>query len=204
MMRPFVIAFAALNLAVTCAVCAVGDHPIHEPVKDRIARLINQLGDDAFAKREAASKELQAIGEPAADALRKASTSDADPEIRRRAEGVLRALAARARKKELSTFAGSWKSPEGVWMKFNGNRWTSGTPTFGPCAGVMWISEIKEKEVLADFAVEEGPTKGRICKAIFRLDGDSLHYCGTYDDRYPTEFKTVGNDYSCVFKRVKE
>ena len=32
----------------------------------RITRLIQQLGDDAFAKREAASKELKAIGAPAA------------------------------------------------------------------------------------------------------------------------------------------
>ena len=89
-------------------------------------------------------------------------------------------------------------------MKINGDRWSSGTPNFGPVSGVLWISELREHVVLADFAVEEGPTKGQTCKAIFRFDGDSLHYCGTYAGHYPTEFKTVGNYYSCVLKRVKE
>ncbi|HMF13737.1 MAG TPA: hypothetical protein VKE94_15570 [Gemmataceae bacterium] len=203
-MRSSSIGFTALNLGFICAACALGVHPPKEPAPDRIARLIKQLGDDAFAKRGAAGKELEAIGEPALEALRKAAATNEDLEIRRRAEGVIRALAARACKKELAKFAGSWKSTEGVWMKINGDRWSSGTPSFGPVSGVMWISELREHVVLADFVVEEGPTKGQICKAIFRLDGDALRYCGTYAGHYPTEFKTIGNYYSCVFKRVKE
>jgi hypothetical protein len=41
----------------------------------RIARLGKQLGDDEFARPEAASKELEAIGGPAQAALRQAASS---------------------------------------------------------------------------------------------------------------------------------
>jgi RNA polymerase sigma factor (sigma-70 family) len=63
------------------------------PSPERIAALIRQLGDDAFAKREAASKELEAIGVPALAALMKASASD-DPEVRRRAAELHTKIAA--------------------------------------------------------------------------------------------------------------
>jgi hypothetical protein len=203
-MRPCALSLATWWLAFASPAGALGGEPGKEATPERVARLIKQLGDDAFARREAASRELEIIDPPAIDALRKAEATDDDLEIRWRAEHVLQAIAARASKKELAKWAGSWKSPEGVWMKITENRWSSGTPTFGPTAGVMWIDEIREKEVLVIFAVEEGPTQGQICKAIFRLDGDSLHYCGTYAGHYPTEFKTVGIYYACVFKRVKE
>ena len=55
----------------------------------KVDRLIKQLGNDDFAKREAASKELNALGEPALAALRKATASDTDPEIQRRAQPSL-------------------------------------------------------------------------------------------------------------------
>jgi uncharacterized protein (TIGR03067 family) len=170
----------------------------------RIARLIKQLGDDSFAKRNAASRELAAIDAPAAPALRKAADTDLDPEIRARAGRILEAIACRARRRELTKLSGSWKSPENVWLEINGDRWSSGTPTFGPTAGTMWIGEIKDKILFVDFAVEAGPTKGHLAKAIFLLDGDALHYCATYDGQYPTEFKTVGNCFTCVFQREKQ
>jgi hypothetical protein len=50
-----------------------------------IARLVKQLGDDDFDKREAAALRLKEIGEPALDALVKAK-SNSDPEVRRRAD----------------------------------------------------------------------------------------------------------------------
>ena len=56
----------------------------------RIERLIQQLGDDAYEKREAAQRELEAIGRPALPALRKA-TSHEDPEVASRAEAIVRA-----------------------------------------------------------------------------------------------------------------
>jgi hypothetical protein len=63
---------------------------------DRVAALIKQLGERAFARREAARKELEDIGEPALAALRRAATSSDDLEIRRRAERIIQTIATRA------------------------------------------------------------------------------------------------------------
>jgi WD40 repeat protein len=61
-----------------------------DPKRDdeRIARLVKQLGDDKFARREKATKLLKQIGEPALDALDRARKSN-DPEVRRRAEKIV-------------------------------------------------------------------------------------------------------------------
>src|SRR5262249_41288443 len=61
----------------------------------RITALIEQLGDDSFDKREAASKALADIGVPAVRFLWKAAAASKDPEIRWRAERVLDTIAAR-------------------------------------------------------------------------------------------------------------
>jgi hypothetical protein len=52
---------------------------------DRIAQLIKQLGDNKFARRQTANKELEALGQQTLPALRKASVASKDAEIRRRA-----------------------------------------------------------------------------------------------------------------------
>lgn len=65
-----------------------------EARSQRIADLIRQLSHDEFAKRQAASKELEAIGEPALAALRKAAESSDSVEARQRAEQIIRAIAA--------------------------------------------------------------------------------------------------------------
>ncbi|HEY7327434.1 MAG TPA: hypothetical protein VH592_07340 [Gemmataceae bacterium] len=56
--------------------------------KEKIDKLIEQLGSGSFAEREKASKDLAAIGMPALEALRKAAKSE-DAEIRKRAEDIL-------------------------------------------------------------------------------------------------------------------
>jgi uncharacterized protein (TIGR03067 family) len=56
---------------------------------------------------------------------------------------------------------------------------------------------------VVDLVVEEGATKGKTVKAIFRLDGDTLHYCGTYDLDCPTEFQGDSDPYYRAWKRVK-
>src|SRR5687768_14697252 len=66
-----------------------------EATPERIAVLIRQLGDKEFAKREAAQKELDAIGEPARDALKKAAAGD-DAEVRERAKKIIESLDVRA------------------------------------------------------------------------------------------------------------
>jgi hypothetical protein len=57
----------------------------------RIKVLVRQLGDDAFAAREQASRKLVAIGPRAREVL-KAALKDPDPEIARRAEDCLRQI----------------------------------------------------------------------------------------------------------------
>jgi HEAT repeat protein len=59
-----------------------------------VIRLIEQLGDDAFARREAAQRELVKIGKPALAALRRASTTSPDLEVRRRATKAIEAISA--------------------------------------------------------------------------------------------------------------
>ncbi|HTU22111.1 MAG TPA: WD40 repeat domain-containing protein [Gemmataceae bacterium] len=62
-----------------------------EPTKEDIARLIKQLGSDAFTEREAASKQLAAIGEPVLEQLKKAVDAD-DIEMRRRVRELIKAI----------------------------------------------------------------------------------------------------------------
>jgi hypothetical protein len=69
----------------------------------RIARLIEQLGDPEFQKREQASKELAALGQAAAVALSEARVSQQDPEIRLRVRRLLSAL--NSRSPEAAAFA---------------------------------------------------------------------------------------------------
>src|SRR4051812_27138356 len=52
---------------------------------DRMARLITQLGSWEFAKREEATKALDALELAALTALRKAASTSEDAEVRRRA-----------------------------------------------------------------------------------------------------------------------
>src|SRR5436309_13602875 len=61
------------------------------PDDTEVERLIKQRGSDQFKEREAATKRLQEIGEPALDALDKALSS-ADAEVRRRAEYIMNKL----------------------------------------------------------------------------------------------------------------
>lgn len=175
-----------------------------QSVPARVARLIKQLGHEEFTKREAASKELDAIGEPALDALRKAAASDGDAEIRRRAGQVVGSINARVGWKELAKLEGTWMTGERVYLKLNGTRFSSGTPTFGPSSGKITIVEVGNEVTFADLVNEDGPLKGGTALAIFRRDGETLHACWTYTATRPTEFKNEGNNYCFTFKRMKK
>jgi WD40 repeat protein len=66
--------------------------PAASPDAAQIERLIQQLGSPKFAEREAATKALEGIGEPAVEALRRAADKSKDAEIRRRTSLVIKAI----------------------------------------------------------------------------------------------------------------
>jgi tetratricopeptide (TPR) repeat protein len=66
----------------------VGSAPPPAPTKEQIARLIEQLGNKEFGKREKASKQLWEVGEAAEKALEEAAKST-DAEVSRRAAEIL-------------------------------------------------------------------------------------------------------------------
>jgi hypothetical protein len=80
-----------LNLCIAfCLVVPVADagaSPGGRGTPERIGQLITQLGSSRFREREQAATELDAIGEPALSALKKAA-QDPDLEVRRRAEAL--------------------------------------------------------------------------------------------------------------------
>src|SRR5690606_5677502 len=82
---------AALALALIAAPAPValaqdgGKQPAPAEALDaRVERLVRQLGDRAYERREQAQRELVAIGRPALPALREAAKSQ-DPEVASRA-----------------------------------------------------------------------------------------------------------------------
>lgn len=191
-------------LAVGLALAVAGGPSRGGPeTEGKVAALIKQLGDDEFAVREAASQELETLGEPALPALRKAKASD-DAEVRRRAEQLIRAISGKLARKELAKWQGEWVGSEGQKMAIKGDQWVSSTPTFGPVSGTLAGIEVLEKKTLVDLVVENGPTKGQTCQAIFRLDGDTLYYCGSYGPTRPAEFKNEGVNVYLPWKRVKK
>jgi WD40 repeat protein len=96
-----------------------------EPQPAEIERLIKQLGSDSFAEREAASKALKDIGEPALDALRKATKVN-DLEVRLRAELLVEAVESRLYH-QLNCFRGHAGSVFSVAFSPDGKQLLSGS-----------------------------------------------------------------------------
>jgi hypothetical protein len=82
-----------------------------------IARLIGRLGSTKFREREAAAQALEAVGEPALDALRRAAASAPDLETQRRAE---RLVARIERRWELRCFIGHTDAVPGAALSPDG------------------------------------------------------------------------------------
>jgi hypothetical protein len=201
----------AIALAFAPGAAFAGAGPKEDAQRDRVAPLVRQLGDRSFAKREAASRELAAIGEPARAALTNAA-GDPDPEVGRRARQVLdaldvRALAAAA-KLELARWEGEWTGNGGQKFVIKGDRWawgTAGSWTLDERNGnLVLIVAVGERLIQADMVVGDPANGGRMCQAIFRLDGDTLHYCGSYGPVRPTDFRTTVNEFYVAWKRVKK
>jgi uncharacterized protein (TIGR03067 family) len=196
--------YAAVVIVLLAGVAVYHGEQERETTTDRVARLIRQLGHKEFAKREAASKELDSIGEPALDALRKAATED-DAEIRRRAAIIRGAITGRLRaaaaKKELEKLQGTWYTIsinsrgtasgedrtdtityEGTEyiQRSNGREWIAGTIT---------IVDATASPKQIDYTVTQGQHKGLHYRSIYTLDGDNHQICSDEgNNNRPTEF----------------
>jgi hypothetical protein len=88
-------AIAFLGLAALVALPAWADEKkADKPGSGKVGELIKKLGSDSFDEREAATKALDAIGEPALEALKKAAKSD-DAETQKRAEELVKNISKR-------------------------------------------------------------------------------------------------------------
>jgi uncharacterized protein (TIGR03067 family) len=214
-MRTYVVVGTVVGVILAAQAGTLRGDPGKETDADKIARLIRQLGDDAFAKREAASKELEAIGAPALAALRKAAASSDDLEIRRRAERITDAIAEATAKAELAKLQGVWTvasyEVEGKQlpgkdkrstMTITGDKWVlkwakedGGVQVE---SGILKIVNPEKGPVAVDFVHLDGPHKGSTVFAIGRVDGDTFKFCyHVRAEARPTEFVTKAGDTSC-------
>jgi len=188
-----------------------GDPP-KKAQTDRIARLVKQLGDDAFAQREAASKELETIGAPALAALRKAVASSDDFEIRRRAERIVETIGEAAANAELDKLQGVWTMAsyevegkqlpgrvKSLTMTITGRKWVAkwAKEDGGEHveSGIFTLVKSEKSPLAVDWVHLDGPHKGSTVHAICRVDHNTFKFCCCVraDDR-PTDFATKTGD----------
>ncbi|MFN0016741.1 MAG: SUMF1/EgtB/PvdO family nonheme iron enzyme [Pirellulaceae bacterium] len=89
-MRYCALPLAAFLLSILALGGLWGDTAEKDETTKKIEALVQQLGDEDFAKRDAASKDLDTLGDKALALLRKAATGD-DAEVRWRAQLLLAA-----------------------------------------------------------------------------------------------------------------
>lgn len=184
-----------------------GDPP-GQPMADRVARLVKQLGHEEFARRQEASTELDAIGEPALDALRTAAARSEDAEVRRRAERLIASITGRIRaavtRRELEKLQGTWirvaheangqrLQVEDHVFTVTGDRWTTHFNGQLLQGGTVKSIEVKEKLNAIDLAVTEGGNVGLTALSIYAIEGDSLKYLNSAEPR-ATDFSTKPGD----------
>jgi hypothetical protein len=93
----------ALVLGLAVGALAVVPAPAADKVDPaKIEKLIKEMGSSDFAEREKATKALDAIGEPALEALKKAMQDD-ELEIRRRAEDLVKKIEKRTQSDKILT-----------------------------------------------------------------------------------------------------
>jgi uncharacterized protein (TIGR03067 family) len=196
--------------------------PPDERLAARVAQLVKQLGHDDFAKREEASKELDAIGAPAVEALRKATAAD-DGEIRRRAEKILAAINDRARAaaakamqerlqgtwKCLALHSGGLKREADLTFTITGNTWETKLIGQKYQAGTFKIVDLDASPKQIDWLISfdaAGENKDATYHGIFMLDGDALCCVNSDAAVYPRPqvFFTEPNDgcFASMYKRV--
>ena len=111
------------------------------PLEKTIAKLIAQLGNDDFDKREEAEARLQKIGEPALDALREAARTHADVEVRGRTVALVRRI-----QKDLRSEITHFGPGGGYWL----NRVAfspDGKKVIATGGGVIWYDPESGREL---------------------------------------------------------
>ncbi|MFO1521141.1 MAG: TIGR03067 domain-containing protein [Kiritimatiellia bacterium] len=184
----------------------------------QVARLIRQLGDDAFVNREAAGRELSAIGDPALAALKAAATGSDDPEIRIRAEGLVRAIQVELPKKALAMIEGTWirqtaeangkaapkdNPPNRYTFKGNSVSVRSGDQVVQQATWT--IAGVSDGAILVDYAITAGVNQGVRVRGIYTLDNDELRWCYRFEpqDR-PAAFETKPGDNTSLVTMKRE
>jgi len=224
-MRAYVIVGTVVGVILAAQAGTLRGDPGKETDANKVARLIQQLGDDAFAKREAASKELEAIGAPALAALRKAAASSDDFEIRRRAERIGETIAEAAAKSQLAKLQGVWTvvsyevqakrirdEDKRCTLTITGDKWVGKWANDDGGvqveSGILKIVSPEKSPLAVDLVHLDGPHKGSTVFAITRVDGDTFKYCyHVRAEGRPTDFVTKAGDTSCglvTFNRQKK
>jgi uncharacterized protein (TIGR03067 family) len=177
---------------------------------ERIASLVRKLGHDEFQMRQAASKELVNIGEPALPLLRKAGASDPDPEIRWRAAEAVRTVMERIRaaatRKALEELQGSWTlvsseaggkqtggEDKSYVFSFQGDKWSIHEGGRLSQGGTVTRIEVNDNLNAIDLAITEGANVGVTAISIYAVEGNTLKYINSGEPR-ATEFVTKPGD----------
>jgi hypothetical protein len=194
-MRTYVVVGAVVCVILGACAGALQGDPGKETEPERIARLIKQLGDNAFVKREAASRELQALSE-VLPALRQAALFSDDPEIRQRAARILQTIAAREAEvvanAELAKWAGRWRRSDGAELLIKNNQWTWFDNGKVYSSGRLRIAEVGNVTKF-DFIHTAGPRAGWNIRAIVQRQDANLLLRGTSrpEDDYPRDFAKI-------------
>jgi uncharacterized protein (TIGR03067 family) len=216
-MRPFALACVAAGLFVVHGTSVASGPEKAGP--RHIAELVARLGDEEFAAREAATAELERIGEPALPALRRAIATSDDLEICHRAEDLVGRMDARAAARELTRLEGAWagvtswengqeKALEGddaVRLTLRAGESVAANGRGAETCRCVWrVVDGTGTPGKIDLLTADG----RTFRMIYVLDGDTLKYCGAYADNEsgrPADFSTRDGDgrYMITLKRTK-
>jgi WD40 repeat protein len=129
-----------------------GDAKSKEKVsREEIDRLIKQLGDDDFGKRVQAKKQLEAVGEPAIDLLKKAADSSSDAEVRRVAKELIEAWE-RKNSGLLRVLGGHRNRVNGVAISADGKRALSAS-----WDGVVRYWDLEKGELIREMKGHQSP-----------------------------------------------
>ena len=172
---------------------------------DKVADLIVRLGDDDFENRNSAEARLEEIGAPAMPQLRKAAISSDDAEIRLRSYRLIEVIAVTMAKTEAAKWQGRWENGDQLLI-IKKDYWWWGSKRDVQTAKLkknrLHPLEVTKGFTKVNLTVELGPSRGKTCQAIFRLEGDALRYSGSYKTR-PKGFADP-HGYAIEWKRVKE